>query len=331
MAIVTRRQILQHLGKGIGATCMMAARPTSLSAQEQQLLTLGTAGKGGVFYPLGSGLAAVISKYAKGMAVDALVTSGAAENMALLQAGKIPLALAQADVCWAAAQGQLDGLPEKIQVRALLGTTSGYMHLVTLEGLGIDTVADLKGKRVSTGLIGSGTEIKALRVLEAYGVTPGNLGMHVHQEYPEAAQALKEGKLDAFAWDATLPGKSVMDLAMTPGIRIRLLATGDAVPHLVAKYGPFYFSASIPKTTYPGMHEDVSVVAGKTLLVTHQRMPSSQAYAITKALLEHRTELTAIVPATKEMTPKSVVLGCSVPFHAGALGYYKENNIAVPT
>jgi uncharacterized protein len=77
-------------------------------------------------------------------------------------------------------------------VRILLGTVSAYLHIVTLEGLGINTVANLKGKRVSTGLTGSGTEIKALRVLDVYGVTPDNLRMHVHQDYPEAAQALKE-------------------------------------------------------------------------------------------------------------------------------------------
>lgn len=329
MAKITRRKVIQHIGRGIGASLMIAATPPSL-AQAKGRLVIGSAGKGGVFYPLGKGLAALISQYAPDMEADALVTSGAAENMKLLQEGKIPLALAQADVCWVAAQGQLKGLPEKVQVRALLGTTSGYMHIVTLEGLGIDTVADLRGKRVSTGLTGSGTEVKALRVLAAYGVTPDNLGMHVHQEYPEAAKALKEGKLDAFAWDATLPGKSVMDLAATPGVRIRLLATGDAVPRMVEKYGPFYFAAPIPKGTYPGIDEDVSAVVGKTLLVTHERMTASQAYAITKALLEHSSELISTLPATKEITPANAVLGSSVPFHAGALGYYKEKSIAVP-
>jgi hypothetical protein len=79
-------------------------------------------------------------------------------------------------------------------------------------------VADLKGKRVSTGLTGSGTEIKALRVLEINGVTPDSLRVHDHHDYPEAAQAIKEGNLDAFAWDATLPGQAIVELARTPGI-----------------------------------------------------------------------------------------------------------------
>lgn len=329
MAKIARRKVVQQIGSGSGASLLIAATPLSLLAQAKPRLAIGTAGKGGVFYPLGTGLAEVVSKHTE-IEAEALVTSGAVENMKLLQEGKIVLALAQADVCWAAAQGQLKGFPEQVPARTLLGTTSGYMHIVTLEGLGINAVSDLKGKRVSTGLIGSGTEVKALRVLEAYDVTPNDLGVHVHQDYPEAAKALKAGSLDAFAWDVTLPGKSISELALTPGIKIRILATGDAAPKMVEKYGPFYFAAPIPKGTYPGMDEDVLAAVGKTLLVAHKRMTELQAYEITKALLENSFELISSLPATKEITSANAVLGSSVPFHAGALRYYKEKGILVP-
>jgi TRAP transporter TAXI family solute receptor len=300
-----------------------------LIAETRTRFSIGTAGKGGFFYPLGSGIAALISKYAPGIEATALVTGGAAENMKLLHEEKIELALAQADVAWSAAQGKLAGLPDPIGVRSLFGTVSAYMHIVTLEGLGIKTVADLRGKRVSTGLTGSGTEIKALRVLDAYGVTPESLSTHVHQDYPEAAQALKDGKLDAFAWDATLPGQAILDLAATPGIKIRLLPTGDAVRQMVAKHGPFYFVAPIPKGTYPGVNEDVAAAAGKTLFVTRDRIEESQAYEITKAVLEHIPELTIAFAAAKEISSTNAVLGSSIPFHPGALRYYKEKGITV--
>jgi len=325
---MSRRQASSLIGIGIGTSIANIAE--SLLAQTRNRLDIGTAGKGGVFYPLGTGLATVISKYAPGIEATAVVTSGAAENMKLLHDGKIELGLAQADVSWAASQGRLAGLPEKVAVRTLLGTTSGYLHIVTLEGLGIGTVADLKGKRVSTGERGSGTEVKTLRALEANGVTPDNLATHVHQDYPEAAQALKEGKLDAFAWDATLPGKAIVDLAATPGIRIRLLNTGDAVPKMVTKYGPFYYVGPIPKGTYPGVNEDVSAAVGKTLFVAHERMAESLAYEITKAVLEHTPDLTAALAAAKEISPTNAALGSSIPFHPGALRYYKEKGIAVP-
>jgi uncharacterized protein len=146
----------------------------------------------------------------------------------------------------------------------------------------------------------------------------------------DAAQALKEGKLDACAWDATLPGKPIVDLAATPGIRIRLLDTGAAVAKMVAKYRPFYYVAPIPKGPYPGVDQDVLAAVGKTLFVTHERTGELPAYEITKAVLEHTPELTVGLPAAKEITPTSAVLGSSIPFHPGALRYFKERGITAP-
>jgi TRAP transporter TAXI family solute receptor len=317
------------MGVGFGALLASGIAP-GLLAQTQTRFSIGTAGRGGFFYPLGTGIAAAVSKYTSGIEATPLVTAGAAENMKLLHEQKIDLALAQADVAWSAAEGKLEGLPDKVAVRTLFGTVSAYMHFVTLEGLGINSVADLRGKRVSTGLTGSGTEIKALRVLDANGVTPDTLRIHVHQDYPEAAQALKDAKLDAFAWDATLPGQAIRDLAATPGIKIRLLNTADAVPQMVAKHGPFYFVAPIPKGTYPGVNEDVAAAAGKTLFVVHDRVEESRAYEITKAILDHLPEVTAAFAAAKEISPNNAVLGSSIPFHPGALRYYKEKGITVP-
>jgi uncharacterized protein len=269
MGNLTRRSAAKLFGILLATPLANSIGFGALSAQTRSRVSLGTAGKGGFFYPLGTGIATAISKYAPGIDATAQVTSGAAENMKLLLEGKIDLALAQSDVAWSAAQGKLKGLPDKVPVRALCGTVSAYMHLVTLESLGINNVADLKGKRISSGLPGTGTSVKALRVLEASGVTPDSLQIDTHQDYPEAAQALKEGKIDAFAWDATLPGKAILDLAAAPGIKIRLLSSAEAVPQMVAKYGPFYFVASIPKGTYPGVNEDVPAATGKTLFVTY--------------------------------------------------------------
>src|SRR5215470_8527172 len=175
MVRLTRRSAAKLLGVGLPTSLASSIAARSLFAQTRASISIGTAGKGGFFYPLGTGIAAAISKYTSAIEATAIVTAGAAENMKLLHEKKIELALAQADVAWSATQGKLNGLPDKVSVRTLFGTVSAYMHIVTLKGLGINTVADLKGKRVSTGLTGSGTEIKALRVLQVYGVTPANL------------------------------------------------------------------------------------------------------------------------------------------------------------
>ena len=130
----------------------------------------------------------------------------------------------------------------------------------------------------------------------------------------------------------TIPGDTevLLDLAATPGIKIAIIPHGDAVPKMVAKYGPLYFAGVIPRGTYGGVETDVSVAAATNLLVAHERMEESLAYQITKVLLEHTPELVAVHKAANEITLKSAVVGSPIPFHPGALRYYKEKGIKVP-
>lgn len=330
MSTWTRRQAIKFAGIGVGTALAGGMTPRSLLAQPRTPLLIGAAAKEGMFYPLGRAMAAVISKYVSEVDAIAPETNGSAENIKLLQEGKIELALAQADLAWAASQGQLNGLPRKVAVRNLLGTHARYLHLVTLADRGIDVVEDLKGKRVSTGATRSATDVKALRVLEAHGVTPYKLGAHEHLDDAEAAQALLDGKLDAFASDAALPMPVVRKLATASSVGVRLIPTGDAVSRITERHGPFYFVASIPKGTYPGMGEDVAVAAGMTLFVAHEVMAEPLAYEITKVLLERTPELASANAVVKDITSASAVRGSSVPFHPGALRYYKEAGIAVP-
>jgi TRAP transporter TAXI family solute receptor len=221
----------------------------------------------------------------------------------------------------------LKGFSEKIGVRALAALYSNYMHIVALDGTGIKSIPDLKGKRVSTGAPGSGTEIKGLRVLEAYGLGPKDLKSQDRLGAAESAGALKDRKLDAFVWDGGLPTAAVLDLGATPGIKIHLIPHGDAVPKMVAKYGPLYFVGIIPKGTYGGVEADVPVATITNLLTVHERMDEPLAYQITKLLYERTPDLVAVHQAAKEITLKSGVVGSPIPFHPGALRYYKEKNI----
>jgi TRAP transporter TAXI family solute receptor len=123
----------------------------------------------------------------------------------------------------------------------------------------------------------------------------------------------------------------VLDLAATPGIRIVLLPHGEAVPKMVAKWGPLYFVGTIPKGTYAGVDQDVAVAGATNLLVVHERMDEKLAYQITRTLLEHTAELVAVHKAASEISLKNAVVGSSVPFHPGALRYYKEKGVKVPS
>jgi len=300
-------------------------------AESQTRISIATGGTGGVYYPLGGGMAALVSKYIQGVEATAEVTTASVDNMKLLHTAKVALALTLPDTAWDAYQGQMKGFKEKVAVRTLMALYSNYMHIVALEGSGIKSVADLKGKRVSTGAPGSGTEVKGLRVLEAYGLTPKDLRSQERLGVSESAGALKDRKIDAFIWDGGLPTAAILDVAATPGIKIYLVPHGDAVTNMVAKYGPLYFAGVIPKGTYAGMDRDVSVAAVTNLLVAHERMEESLAYQITKLLLERTADLVAVHKAASEITLKNAVVGSPVPFHPGALRYYKEKGIKVPS
>ncbi len=330
MDTITRRQVLKLLGIGGGALVGANVGTRRLWAQIKTRLSIATGGTGGVYYPLGGGMAALISKNLPGVEATAEVTTASVDNMKLLHTGKIALALTLPDTAWDAHEGNLKGLGEKVGVRTLMALYSNYMHIVALEGSGIKTVADLKGKRVSTGAPGSGTEVKGLRVFEAYGITPKDFKSQDRLGAVESAGALKDRKLDAFIWDGGLPTAAILDIAATPGIKITLVPHGDAIPKMVAKYGPLYFAGTIPKGTYLGMESDVPVAAATNLLVAHERMEEPLAYQITKLLLEHTADLVAVHKAATEITLKSAVVGSPVPFHPGALRYYKEKGIKVP-
>ncbi len=330
MQTITRRQILTLLGVGGMGWLGGSLEGQRLWAQTRTRLSIATGGTGGVYYPLGGGMAALISKSVPGVEVTAEVTTASVDNMKLLHAGKVGLALTLPDTAWDAHEGKLKGLSEKVAVRSLIATYSNYMHIVALDGSGIRSVADLKGKRVSTGAPGSGTEVKGLRVLEAYGLTPKDLRSQDRLGVSESAGALKDRKLDAFIWDGGLPTAAVLDLAVTPGIKIHIIPHADAAPRMVAKYGPLYFTGVIPKGTYGGMEADVPVAAVTNLLVAHERMEEPLAYQITKALLEHTADLVAVHKAAQEITLKTAVVGSPIPFHPGAIRYYKDKGIRVP-
>ena len=322
---MTRRQLLRTAA--LTGTLLPGARP---GWAQTKSLAIGTGPTGGVYYPLGGGIAALISKHIPGANATAETSPGGVDNLRLLHAGKIELGLAGPDHVWDASQGKLRGLGEKVAVRTIAALFSNFMHIVTVESTGIRTIADLKGKRVSTGPPGSGTEVKGLRVLEARGVTVKDLRGQDRLNVSESAGALKDKKIEAFLWNSGVPTAAVLDLAASPGIKMRLVPNGEAVAPMVAKYGKFYFVGTIGKDTYPGLTEDVPVAAEMHLLVAHERLDEKLVYQITKVLLEHTPELVAIHPAAKEISLKSAVVGSPVAFHPGAVRYYKEKGITIP-
>jgi TRAP transporter TAXI family solute receptor len=291
---------------------------------QQKRLSIATGGTGGVYYPLGGGLANVLSKSIPGLEATAEVTSGSVDNIKLVGAGKADVALVLADSAADAANGT-GKFKEKVPIRSLAVLYANKSQWVTVEGTGINRMQDLKGKRLSTGAPGSGTEVIALRILEAYGMNPDKDVKREKLSVAESVNALKDKKIDAFFWSGGVPTAAVTDLAATPGVKIKLLDHADAIPSLVKKYGPLYVKGVIPAKSYPGQEKDVQVPDVWNLLVVHEKMDEKLAYDIVKTLFEKRADLVAVHSEAANIDLKNQVSAASpIPFHPGAAKYFSE-------
>ncbi len=291
-------------------------------------LSIATGGTGGVFYPYGGGIAKVITEHVPNVEATAEVTAASVDNLKFLERGTSDLAFTMADTAQDAVAGR-DAFSDfgAVSARTLAVLYSSYVHLVTRDDSGISDVAGLRGRTVSIGAAGSGTTVLALRILEAAGIDPQRDIRSQSLGAAQSVDALKDGKIDAFFWNGGLPTAAVLDLVNTPGIRARFLSTEPILPALQAAHGAsLYYRAVIPKDTY-GMAEDVPVVAVANLLVAPEEMPEQLAYDITRVLFEQRAELAAIHPQARDLSLDTALTGSPIPFHAGAIRFYRERNV----
>jgi TRAP transporter TAXI family solute receptor len=295
-------------------------------------LSIATGNTGGVYYPYGGGLAKVLSESLTNVQVTAEVTAASVDNLKLIQLGKVDIAFTLADTLADAVGGR--GAFEKsgaVAAQTLAVLYPNYTHLVTIEGNGIGRVADLRGKVVSTGSPGSGTEVIALRVLRAAGLDADRDIRRQALSVNASVDALKDDKIDAFFWSGGLPTASVLDLSSTSGITARILPNDDALPALQAEYGPsLYQRIVMPRQSYPGQDAEVAVVGVQNALVVDAAMDEQLAYEVTRALFDKRAELTAIHPEARHLEPSRAVVGSPAPFHPGAIRYYRERGVWSP-
>lgn len=300
-------------------------------AAQAQNISIATGGTGGVYYPMGGGLAAALSKHVPGMQATAEVTGGSVDNLKLVGTGKPYVGFSMSDAALDAYQGE-DKFKAtgKVPVRTLAVLYPNRMHVVTVEGKGIARFADLKGKRVSTGSPGSATEVMAFRIIEAAGLDKDKDMKRERLGVAESVNALKDGKIDAFFWVGGLPTAAVSDLANTPGTKIKMIDHADTVPAMNKKYGNLYVQDTIGKDVYKGMDADNKQATVMNILVAHENMDEKTAYNIVKTIFEKKDELVAVHKEAmnfklenqkKEATP--------VPFHPGAVKYFAEKGIKV--
>lgn len=333
MSNVSRSGRRAVLASTLGLLGALAAACSPQSVAQERTgkvrLSVATGGTGGVYYPYGGGLAKVISENVKGAEATAEVTSASVDNLKFLKDGKADIAFTLADTLDDASKAQA-AFKEfgKVPAQALAVLYTNFTHVVALSDKGINKIADLKSKVVSTGAAGSGTEIIAFRVLEAAGLNPASDIQKQSLNAQPSVDAMKDGKIDAFFWSGGLPTAAVTDLASTPRMKWKLLPNDDILPALQKQYSDrLYYKTIVLKASYPGMEADVPVVGVANVLVVNDKMEESLAYDITKVLFDKQVELTAIHPEAKNLKLESAVTGSPVAFHKGAIRFYREKRV----
>lgn len=321
---ITRRSFLQVTGATLGT--VLVTSPGQLWAQQARNLSMATGGTGGVFYVMGGGIANMLTKNLPNTKVTAEATAAAVDNCKLIGARKADLAFCPGDVLYDAYVGQ-DEFKAKIPLRTLLVSYTNFIHFVASEGSGIKSLPDLRGKRVSLGAPGSGTEVKAARILEALGINPSKDIKRDRLSVAESAGAIKDRKIDAFCWSGGLPTAAIMDLGATPGVRIRILDMKEIVPKLREKFGPVYYLGLIPKGTYPGVDYDVNTAAIAVAIICHEKMEEDLAYQITKLIIEKKRELVLVHKEAEHISLEKSSVGSPIPYHPGGIRYFKEKGV----
>jgi hypothetical protein len=304
----------------------LAAAP--LAAQEKINLSIATGGTGGVYYPLGGGLANILSKVVPGMQATAEVTGGSVDNLKLIGTGKPYIAFSMADAGQDAFRGEDKFKGAKVPLRTLVVAYPNRMHVVSVEGMGVNSMKDLKGKRVSTGSPGSATEVMAFRIIEAAGLDKDKDMKRERLGVAESVNAIKDKKIDAFFWVGGLPTAAVTDLAATPGVKIKMIDHAEVVPAMNKKYGNLYVEDLIPKTTYSGMAADNKQATVWNIIVSNENLSNDAAYNIVKTIFEKRDDLIAVHKEAANIKLEAQKAAASpIPFHPGAIKYFTEKGV----
>ncbi|MED1794836.1 TAXI family TRAP transporter solute-binding subunit [Brevibacillus nitrificans] len=286
-------------------------------------LIVATGGTGGTYYPLGGGMADHITKNA-GITATAQATGASAENIRLLRDKKADIAFTQNDIAEYAAKGtnmfEKDG---KIEAFKALGALyDETIQIVVSSDSNIKSVADLKGKRVSVGAPGSGTEVNAQQILEAYGLKFEDTQLQ-RLSFADSAKAIQDGQLDAAFQTAGTPTAAITELAATKGVKI-IPIEADKIDAIIAKY-PFYVKTTVPANTYQTVPEEVTTVSVKSMLVVRADLSEDLVYKITKAIFENTDKLGHA--KAKEIKMDSVLAGVSLPVHPGAKKFFDEKGV----
>ena len=303
--------------------CLVALLMTvACSAGAVERLSLATGGTAGTYYPIGAGIASIISKHADGIEITAESTGASVANLKMLRAHKIDMMLGASNTSWGGYNGHppFEGKPVT-NIRGIACLYPEVFQFITLSSSGINTIYDLKGKKVALGAAGSGTERTSKMVFEAHGMSYDDFDEQ-YLKFGEAVTALKDRLVDCAIVGSGIPTSAVVDATSTLDIRFVTLDEKAMDPFCAER--PYLAMMELPAGTYRGQDQAVPVVASPAIFSANDEMSEDLVYKITKTFWENIGELASVHAQGKNVKLETALSAMSIPLHKGAEKYYRE-------
>ncbi len=308
----------------VSVICLLLVGGVTMVQAAEEKLVLATGGTAGTYYPFGGAMAKIWNSKIPGMNVTAQTTGASAENVRLVNKKEAELALVQSDTLDFAFSAK-EAFKEKLtNMMAIAVLYPEVVQVVVRADSPAKDFAGLKGMKVGVGAPGSGTEANFRQLCDAYGISKDDVKAQF-LSFSESAEQFKDKHIDSFIVTAGIPNAAIMDISTQNEIRI-LNVTGEPLKKLEQKY-PFLSPVKVPANTYKGLAADTDTVAVNAVLIVNSEIKEDVVYNLTKALFDNQAELASAHAKGKELNLQSAVKGVSIPFHPGAIKYYKEKGL----
>jgi len=304
------------------AVCLGALWFAGAAAAAPQRLIIATAGVSGSYYPFGGAIARIwTSKLKDIVSVAAQATGGAIENTKLMESGEVELALTQNDLAHYSWNMHHMFTKEYRKQRAIATLFPEVIHIFTLRESNVNSIADLKGKKISMSQQGSGGLVNSEQILGHFGLTVKDVNPF-YLSNVDAVDRMKDGLLDAIFVTTGAPNATYQDLCFSKDVKLLSIPDPD-IEKIVEKF-PFYSKYVLKKDDYDKQTEDIATVTVQAVLIASIDLDTEVVYQLTKTLWENQQDLVTAMAKAKYMDPKDPFKSVTIPLHPGAEKYYRE-------